>query len=138
MPSFSRTEVLGHVGKDAELRYLGNGTAQAKFSVAVSRNRKDKQDQWVEETEWFNVVAWAELAERVSKNVTKGALVFVEGRMQTRTWDDDQGTKHYMTELVANTVLSLDKQPKTEGQQSYPSRQQRPQQQSSRENLPFE
>src|SRR5512135_2860318 len=99
--------LIGNVGKDAELRYLGNGTAQSKFSLAVNRNFRGPDGNWQEQTEWFNIVVWADLAERISQNVTKGKSVYVEGRLQTRTWDDDQGQKHYMTEVIAQSVLML-------------------------------
>jgi single-strand DNA-binding protein len=99
--------LIGNAGKDAELRYLANGTAQAQFSLAVNRRYRGPDGEWKEETEWFNIVAWRELAERLSQNVTKGKQVYVEGRLQTRTWDDDQGTKHYRTEVIANSVLLL-------------------------------
>ena len=99
--------LIGNAGRDAELRYLANGTAQAQFSLAVNRNYRGPDKEWKEETEWFNIVAWRDLAERLSQNVTKGKQVYVEGRLQTRTWDDDQGVKHYRTEVIANSVLQL-------------------------------
>ncbi len=99
--------LIGNAGRDAELRYLANGTAQAQFSLAVNRSYRGPDNEWKEETEWFNIVAWRELAERLSQNVTKGKQVYVEGRLQTRTWDDDQGVKHYRTEVIANSVLQL-------------------------------
>ena len=99
--------LIGNAGRDAELRYLANGTAQAQFSLAVNRNYRGPDKEWKEETEWFNIVAWGELAERLSQNVTKGKQIYVEGRFQTRSWDDDQGVKHYRTEVIANSVLQL-------------------------------
>ena len=107
MASLNKVMLIGNAGKDAELRYLANGTAQAQFSLAVNRNYRGPDGEWKEETEWFNIVAWRDLAERLSQNVTKGKQVYVEGRLQTRTWDDDQGTKHYRTEVIANSVLLL-------------------------------
>ena len=107
MASLNKVMLIGNAGKDAELRYLANGTAQAQFSLAVNRNYKGPDDQWKEETEWFNIVAWAALAERLSQTVTKGKQIYVEGRFQTRSWDDDQGVKHYRTEVIANSVLPL-------------------------------
>jgi len=107
MASLNRVMLIGNAGRDAELRYLANGTAQASFSLAVNRNYRGADGEWKEETEWFNIVAWRDLAERLSQSVTKGKQVYVEGRLQTRTWDDDQGVKHYRTEVIANSVLLL-------------------------------
>lgn len=100
--------LIGNAGKSAELRYLANGTAIASFSVATSQSRK-KDDKWEEETTWFNIVCWSELAERVSQNVVKGKQVYVEGRIQVRKWESDDGQKHERTEVVANSVLVLGK-----------------------------
>jgi single-strand DNA-binding protein len=105
--SLNKIMLIGNVGRDAELRYLASGSAQAQFSLAVNRNFRGPDGNWQEETEWFNIVAWRDLAERISQNVTKGKQVYVEGRLQTRSWDDDQGQKHTRVEVVANTILSL-------------------------------
>lgn len=107
MASLNKVMLIGNAGKDAELRYLASGTAQAQFSLAVNRNFRGPDGNWQEQTEWFNVVAWAELAERISQNVTKGKQYYVEGRLQTRSWDDDQGQKHSRTEVIATTILNL-------------------------------
>jgi single-strand DNA-binding protein len=115
MASLNKVQIIGNAGRDAELRYLANGTATANFSVAVSRNYRGPDGDWKEETEWFNVVAWRELAERISQTVTKGKQVYVEGRLQTRSWDDDQGQKHQRTEVVANSILLLGRREPGEG-----------------------
>jgi single-strand DNA-binding protein len=115
MASLNKVQIIGNAGRDAELRYLANGTATANFSVAVSRNYRGPDGDWKEETEWFNVVAWRELAERISQSVTKGKQVYVEGRLQTRSWDDDQGQKHQRTELVAQSILLLGRREPGEG-----------------------
>ncbi len=107
MASLNKVMLIGNAGRDAELRYLANGTAQAQFSLAVNRSYRGPDNEWKEETEWFNIVAWRELAERLSQNVTKGKQIYVEGRFQTRSWDDDQGVKHYRTEVIASSVLQL-------------------------------
>lgn len=107
MASLNKVMLIGNAGRDAELRYLANGTATANFSLAVNRRYKGQDGNWKDETEWFNVVAWAELAERLSQSVTKGKSLYVEGRIQTRSWDDDQGVKHQRTEVVAQQVLQL-------------------------------
>jgi single-strand DNA-binding protein len=107
MASLNKVMLIGNVGRDPEMRYTANGTAQTSFSIAVNRNFRGPDGEWKEETEWFNIVAWRDLAERLSQNVVKGRQVYVEGRLQTRTWDDDQGVKHYRTEVIANSVLLL-------------------------------
>lgn len=115
MASLNKVMLIGNAGKDAELRYLANGTPQAKFSLAVNRNFKGPDGEWKEETEWFNIVIWAALAERISQNVTKGKQIYVEGRLSTRTWDDDQGVKHYMTEVIANDLKILERREAGQG-----------------------
>ena len=115
MASLNKVIIIGNAGRDAELRYLANGTAQASFSVATSRNYKGQDGNWQEQTEWFNVVAWAELAERISQTVTKGKQVYVEGRLQTRSWDNNEGVKQTRTEVVAQTILLMGRAEPREG-----------------------
>jgi single-strand DNA-binding protein len=107
MASLNKVILIGNAGRDAELRYMANGTAQATFSLAVNRNTRGPDGEWNQETDWFNIVAWRELAERLSQTVTKGRQLYVEGRLQIRSWDNDQGVKQYRTEIVANQVLAL-------------------------------
>jgi|SRR5687768_8823333 single-strand DNA-binding protein len=108
MPSLNKVMLIGHAGKDSELRYLANGTPQAKFSLATNHNSK-KGDQWESQTEWHNIVIWGDTAERVSQYIVKGKQMYIEGRIQTRNWESDDGQKHYMTEVIANTVQLLDR-----------------------------
>ena len=97
MPNFQRTEIIGHVGKDPEIRQSANGLDIAKFSVAVSEKYKDN-----EHTEWFNVVVFGKSVENyISKYVRKGGLVRVEGKLKTNKWEDDDGNTRYKTELIA-------------------------------------
>lgn len=99
--------VIGHLGRDPEMRYTANGSAVTTFSVATSRRYTSNGEQR-EETEWFNVVTWNRLAETCAQYLTKGRLVYVEGRLQTRSWDDQQtGQKRYRTELIAEEVKFL-------------------------------
>src|SRR5688572_5991623 len=107
MASLNKVMLIGNAGKDAELRYLSTGTAQSQFSLAVNSRRRGQNGEWEEQTEWFNIVLWAEQAERVSQYITKGKQVYVEGRLQTRSWDNDQGVKQYRTEVIAQTVQLL-------------------------------
>ena len=107
MASLNKVMLIGNAGKDAELRYMASGTAKSEFSLAVNSRRRSQSGEWEEQTEWFNIVIWADQAERVSQYITKGKQVYVEGRLQTRTWDDDQGVKHYRTEVIAQTIQLL-------------------------------
>ena len=117
--SLNRTEIIGNLARDAELKYLANGRPQTQFSVGVSRSFK-KNDKWEEETEWFSVVLWGDDAERLNEALVKGAPVYVEGRMQTRSWDGNDGVKHYRTELIANTVHLMQRPPKKDENQQRP------------------
>ena len=107
MASLNKVMLIGNTGKDAELRYTANGTAQSQFSLAVNFRRKGVSGDWEDATEWFNIVVFGDQAERTSQYITKGKQLYIEGRLQTRTWDDDQGQKHYRTEVIANQVLFL-------------------------------
>jgi single-strand DNA-binding protein len=104
----NRVEIIGNLGSDPEMRYTANGTAVTTFRVAVGRTYTVEGERR-EETEWFRVVAWNKLAELVQAHLTKGRKVYVEGRQSTRSWDGPDGQKRYMTELVANQVLFLDR-----------------------------
>lgn len=99
--------IIGHVGRDPELRYTPSGRPVASFSVAVGRTWTSSEGERHEETEWFNVVAWGTLAEICKTHLLKGHQVYVEGRLQTRSWEDDNGKKHFRTELVANEMILL-------------------------------
>ncbi len=108
MANLNRVTIIGNCGKEVELRYTPNGTPTANFSVAVNNKYKSSQGEQKEETEWFNCVAWAKLAETLSQYLKKGQQVYVEGRQKTREWEKD-GQKHWRTELVAQRVLFLGK-----------------------------
>ena len=99
--------IIGNLGADPEMRYTANGNAVTSFNVATSRNYTNTQGERVDETEWFSVVTWNRLAETCAQYLAKGRQVFVEGRMQTRSWDGQDGQKRYKTELVAETVKFL-------------------------------
>ena len=107
--SRNKVMIIGSVGRDPEGRYTPAGTPVTTFSVATNRRSKEGG----EETEWFSVVAWEKLAETCNTYLTKGQKVYVEGRLQTRTWDDKEGVKKFKTEVIASTVLFLS--PKANG-----------------------
>jgi single-strand DNA-binding protein len=100
--------LLGNVGRDPEVRSTGNGQSVASFSLATSRRWKDRDGNKQEQTEWHNVVAWGKLADVVAKYVTKGLRVFIEGRIETKSWDDKtSGEKRYKTQIVAENLTML-------------------------------
>lgn len=99
--------LIGRLGKDTEIRYTPNGKAVANFSVATDESYKKEGGEKVEKTEWHKVVAFDKLAEICGKYLTKGKLVYIEGKIQTRSWEDKDGSKKYTTEIVANTMKML-------------------------------
>jgi single-strand DNA-binding protein len=99
--------IIGNVGRDPEMRYTPSGRPVTSFSVATSRSWVSAEGERREETEWFNVVAWGTLAEICKTHLTKNQQVYVEGRLQTRGWEDESGKKHFRTELVANEMILL-------------------------------
>lgn len=107
MASLNSCNFIGNAGKDAELRYLASGMAKAEWSLAVNYRRKGAGGDWEDATEWVNCVWFGERAEKVHEYITKGKPLFVEGRLQTRTWDDNQGQRHYRTEIIVNDVQLL-------------------------------
>ncbi len=103
----NKVMVIGNLGRDPEMRYTPTGRPVASFSVAATRVWQSADGIRHEETEWFNVVAWGSLAEICNENIQKGSQVFVEGRLQTRRWEDSTGKKHFATELVAQEMILL-------------------------------
>ncbi len=103
----NKVMIIGSVGRDPEMRYTPSGKPVTSFSVATSRSWTSAEGERREETEWFNVVAWGNLAEICKTHLVKGQQVYVEGRLQTRGWEDDSGKKHFRTELVANEMIIL-------------------------------
>ena len=106
--SVNKVILLGNLGKDPEVRFTGGGTAVASFTMATSSSYKDKTSgDWKETTEWHNIVAWQRLAEIARDYLKKGNKVYVEGRLQTRKWQDKEGKDRYTTEIVANELVLL-------------------------------
>ena len=107
--SLNKCMIIGNLGRDPEMRYTPSGQAVTQFTVAANRNYKDQQGERQEETEWFRVVAWGQQAEFAAEYLRKGNKVYVEGRIQTRQWEGQDGQKRYTTELVANTIQNLER-----------------------------
>lgn len=109
MASLNKVMIIGNLGKDPEMRFTASGSAVTTFSIAASRSYTSGDGERREETEWFTVVAWNKLAETCSQYLQKGRRAYVEGRLQTRSWEGQDGQRKYRTEVIANTVLFLDR-----------------------------
>lgn len=107
MKCLNKVMVIGNVGRDPEMRYMPSGRPVTLFSVATTRRWTTLEGERREDTEWFNVTAWGSLAEICKQHLRKGQQVYVEGRLQTRSWEDQEGRKNYRTELVANEMIVL-------------------------------
>jgi single-strand DNA-binding protein len=105
--SLNKVQLIGHLGKDPELRYTASGIAVATFSMATSESWKDQEGNQQERTEWHNIVAWRKLAEICGEYLKKGKRVYIEGKIQTRSYEKD-GVKKYITEIVADDLIMLD------------------------------
>jgi single-strand DNA-binding protein len=110
--------LIGNLGRDPEVRHLESGAVVANFTMATNENYLDKKSgQWQKITQWHTIVAWRNLAERVEKSLKKGNLVYVEGKLTHRKYQDKEGVERYITEVVANVVRSLEK--REEGSSSF-------------------
>ena len=110
MASLNKVMIIGNVGAEPEMRFSPDGTPVTSFRVATNRVYTTPEGERKEETEWFSVVAWGKLAEQCNQFLSKGRLVYAEGRLRTHSWDDQSGQKRYRTEVIANRVSFLDKQ----------------------------
>ena len=120
--SLNKAMIIGNLGRDPEMRYTPGGQAVTQFTVAVNRNFRGADGEWQEETEWFRVVAWGQTGERAAENLRKGGKVYVEGRIQTRQWEDNTGAKRYTTELIADRVTNLERRPREDGDPGFTPR----------------
>jgi single-strand DNA-binding protein len=112
--ALNRVELIGHVGKDPEIKYTSQGVPLAKLSLATTSRQKDKAGEWNESTEWHHVVMWGKLAELAAEHIKKGSHLFVEGKLQTTSWEDKKsGQKKYMTQVVAEQFILLGGRPAT-------------------------
>lgn len=110
---------MGRLGQDPELRYTPTGAAVANFSLATSEQWTDKSGQRQEKTEWHRIVVWGKLAELCNQYLSKGRQAFIEGSLQTRSWDGKDGTKRYTTEIVARNVQFIGGQPSQDRSDNY-------------------
>lgn len=101
--------LIGNLGKDPEVRHLENGAMVARFSMATNENYRDKSGEWQSQTEWHDVVAWRFLAERAERELRKGKLVYVEGKLTHRKYTDQNNVERYVTEVVANVIRLLER-----------------------------
>ena len=100
--------LIGHLGQDPEIKYSPSGTAIANLRIATSENKMNQSGEWEEHTEWHRVVMFGKTAETCKNYLRKGSKVYIEGRLQTRSWDDKDGQKKYMTEIVGFALIMLD------------------------------
>ena len=119
MSNLNKVLLIGRLGRDPELRYTQENTAVATLNLATSESWKDRQSgERKERTEWHRIVVWGRQAENCERFLSKGRLVFVEGALQTRDWQDKEGNKRYTTEIVARSVQFLDSKQSDSGQRS--------------------
>ena len=118
--SLNKAMLIGNVGRDPEVRYLDGSSGQAKvatFTVATTERYRDRNGETRENTEWHNIVAWRSTADVVERFVKKGTQVYIEGRIRTRSWDDQNGNKRYTTEIIADNLQLLGKKAENPGAQ---------------------
>ena len=108
MKGLNKIQVIGHVGNAPQVKIMDDGTARTRFSVAINHTWKDANGQRQQDTEWVSIVAWGKLAEIAGEYLDKGRLVYIEGRLQLRTWQDEGGDTRYYTNVVAHELLLLD------------------------------
>ena len=107
MASLNKVMLIGNLGKDPEVRYTTSGTAVASFSIATTERFKNKNGEWEDKTEWHNITLWSRLAEIAGEYLSKGKTVYIEGRLQTRKWQDRDGRDRYTTEIVGEKMQML-------------------------------
>ena len=117
----NKVMLIGNLGADPEIKYSPTGTAVANFNVATAERRKNRDGEWEDSTEWHRIVMWGKQAETCKDYLKKGSKVFIEGRIQTRSWDDQSGQRHYMTEIAGQNMIMLD----SKSQDAAPSDQSR-------------
>ena len=114
MAGLNKVMIIGNLGTDPEMRYTPNGNPVTSFRLATSRSYTDRDGERQQDTEWFTIVAWNQLAERCNQYLTKGGRVYVEGRLKSSTWTGQDGQSRSRNEIIANTVRFLDGKPGSE------------------------
>ena len=123
MGSVNKVIIVGNLGQNVELKYTPGGAAVANFSLATSETWRDKEGEKQERTDWHRIVLWGKQAESLQQYLLKGRQIYVEGRLQTRKWDDKDGNTKYMTEVRAHQVVLLGRRDDTAGGGTHPDRQ---------------
>ena len=113
--SVNKVVIVGHIGADPETRFTPSGTAVANFNVATNESRKNSDGGYQDHTEWHSCVLFGKRAEFAGEYLKRGQLIYLEGRLQTRSWEDDSGTKKYKTEVIGNEITMLGKKVGTGG-----------------------
>jgi single-strand DNA-binding protein len=126
----NKVTIIGNLGKDPEVRHLESGASVARFSVATNENYRDKQGEWHTQTEWHTVVVWRGLAEKAERELKKGSLVYVEGRLRTRSYQDSNGIEKTITEIEGQYLKSLEKRERQDS--SFPTASDQPNDYSQR------
>lgn len=119
--TLNKVHLIGRLGTNPEIRNTPSGVSVGNFTLATNRSYKGKDGNWVEETDWHNIVVWAKNAENAKTYLQKGSKVYIEGRLQTRSWEDKDGKKQYMTEIVCDNLQFLDDRKEAQTQQNAPS-----------------
>lgn len=138
MRGVNKAILIGNLGKDPEMRYLPSGQAVVKFSLATNAKRKDKNGQVQDITDWHNIVTFGKTAEVCNQYLKKGSPIYVEGRIQTRSYDDRDGNKKWITEIIAQTIQMLGR--KGEPEEEVPEEMEEPLVEGSKsgdEDIPF-
>ncbi len=115
---YNKVILIGNLGKDPEIRTLESGVSVARFPIATNENYKDRNGEWQQKTEWHDIVAWRGLADKAERDLKKGSLVFVEGKITHRKYQDSEGIERYVTDVVAYTLKTMERverSSKTEG-----------------------
>ena len=115
MAGINKVILVGNLGKDPEVKHLDGGNVVANITVATSEKYKDKQGEMVEETEWHNCSAWGKLAELMEKYLNKGSKVYIEGKLRTRSYEDQEGVTKYTTEVIVKELKFLSSKSESEG-----------------------
>ena len=123
MRGVNRVMLIGNLGKDPDMQFLEGNIAVAKFSLATTEKYKDRSGKLISQTEWHTIILWRGLAELAQKYLQRGSLVYIEGRLKTRSWEDKEGNKKFATEIVGDNLIMLDKKadgsPGTQGMEGF-------------------